>query len=73
MNRPRSRDLASSNGIARTTARGPVVDQTAPTAHSRVGARSDTVPENYRRYYVEMIEDIAAWLKSAQASGLRLR
>jgi hypothetical protein len=71
MNRPRSGDLASRNGVARTTMRGPIVDQAAAKAHSIAGARPDTVPENYRRYYVEMIEDIATWLKGAQVTGPR--
>ncbi len=73
MNGPRSRNLASRNGLTRTTARGPIVDQAAPKAHSVAGAKPDAIPENYQRYYVEMIEDIAAWLKGAQVSGPRPR
>ncbi|MBN9148042.1 MULTISPECIES: hypothetical protein [unclassified Nitrobacter] len=73
MNWPRSRNLASRNAIARTTARGQIVGQAAPKMHSVAGARPDAIPENYQRYYVEMIEDIAAWLKGAQASGPRPR
>ncbi|OJU25064.1 MAG: hypothetical protein BGN91_11710 [Nitrobacter sp. 62-13] len=73
MNRLRSRDLASRNGGARTSARGPIVNEAAPTAHSIAGARPHAVSDNYRRYYVEMIEDIAAWLKGTQISGPRSR
>lgn len=59
MSWPSSHSLVSRD-VARRTARGPITDE-AP----------DTFSENYRRYYIEMIEDIAAWLKGAPVRVLR--
>jgi hypothetical protein len=65
MNWLRIRDPGPRDEIVLTIAHEPVSDETAQQERSIIGADPDTFPENYRRYYIEMIEDIATWLKGA--------
>jgi hypothetical protein len=65
MNWLRSRATAPRDEVAPTILREPISDETAQQEPSTADAAPDTFPENYRRYYIEMIEDIAAWLKGA--------
>ncbi|GAB1717114.1 MAG: hypothetical protein NTAFB05_21560 [Nitrobacter sp.] len=65
MNRLRARDPAPRDEIVPTIAREPTSDETAQQKHSTTGVGPDAFPGNYRRYYIEMIEDIATWLKAA--------
>jgi hypothetical protein len=67
MNRLLISDPSPRRSIAPIAKRAPMADAEAPKARSFSGSRPDAISENYRRYYVEMIGDIAAWLKGAQA------
>ncbi|MEH6951230.1 NAD(P)-dependent oxidoreductase [Nitrobacter sp. NHB1] len=42
------------------------LDNTVLTPHL-----GDVITENYRHYYIEMVEDIAAWLKGGPVQVLR--
>jgi hypothetical protein len=68
MNRLLIRDPSSRGRVAPLTARALMNDESAPKTRAIAGSRRDAISDNYRRYYVEMIEDIAAWLKGAQTS-----
>jgi len=65
MNWLRIRDPAPRDQIGLTIMRDPIRDEAAQQERSITGADPDIFPENYRRYYIEMIEDIATWLRGA--------
>jgi hypothetical protein len=65
MNWLRIRDPAPRDEIVLTIAHEPISDETTQQERSIAGAAPNTFPENYRRYYIEMIEDIATWLRGA--------
>jgi hypothetical protein len=65
MNWLRIGDPAPRDEIVLTIVREPISDETAQQERSITSADPDTFAQNYRRYYIEMIEDIATWLKGA--------